>query len=102
MDSRRRSLLLAAPAAVLVFAGMRTAQAQAKVSEDDPAGKALGYKEDASKVDRSKFKTYAPGQTCANCKFYVTKDPKAPMAPCTPLGGRLVMGKGWCAAWVKA
>lgn len=99
MDSRRRSILIAAPALALGLMASRNAAAQAKVTEADPTGKALGYKEDASKVDTAKFKQFVKGSTCANCNFYAAKG--ATEGTCAALGARLVMGKGWCTAWIK-
>jgi len=99
MDSRRRSILIAAPALALGLLATREASAQALVSEDDPTAKALGYKADGSKVDAAKFKTWAKTNTCANCNFYKVKD--ANSGPCMALGNKLVASKGWCSAWVK-
>ncbi len=99
MDSRRRSILLAAPAFAIGLTAMRDALAQARVPESDPTATALGYKEDASKVDVAKYKTYAKGNTCANCNFY--KSSNANEGTCMALGNRLVAAKGWCSAWVK-
>lgn len=99
MDSRRRSILIAAPAIALGLAATRNAAAQAKVPESDPTAQALGYKEDAGKVDTAKYKNYVKGSTCANCNFY--KPSSATEGPCMALGNRLVTAKGWCSAWVK-
>lgn len=99
MDSRRRSILIAAPALALGLMASRSASAQAKVTETDPTAVALGYKADASKVDTAKFKQFVKGSSCANCNFYVAKG--AVEGTCSALGGRLVAGKGWCMVWVK-
>ncbi len=99
MDSRRRSLLIAAPVVALGLMSMREAAAQAKVTEDDPTAKALGYKADGSKVDATKFKSWAKTNTCANCNFY--KSANANEGSCAALGNKLVSSKGWCSAWVK-
>lgn len=99
MDSRRRSILLAAPAFAIGLTAMRDALAQAKVPENDPTAQALGYKADATKVDTAKYKTYAKGNDCANCNFY--KSSSAAEGTCMALGNRLVSAKGWCSAWVK-
>lgn len=99
MDSRRRSILFAAPAVALGLLASREAAAQAKVTEDDPTAKALGYKADGSKVDAAKFKTWAKTNTCANCNFY--KASNANEGPCVALGNKLVAAKGWCSAWIK-
>lgn len=99
MDSRRRSILLAAPLFAIGLGTVREALAQAKVPESDPTAQALGYKADASKVDVAKYKTYVKGHDCANCNFY--KSTSATEGTCMALGNRLVEGKGWCSAWVK-
>ncbi len=99
MDSRRRSILIAAPALALGLGVMREAAAQARVPESDPTATALGYKEDAAKVDTAKFKQFVKGSNCANCNFYKAKTPAE--GPCAALGNRLVSSKGWCSAWVK-
>ncbi|NSL56036.1 high-potential iron-sulfur protein [Uliginosibacterium aquaticum] len=99
MDSRRRSILFAAPAVALGLLASREAAAQAKVTEDDPTAKALGYKADGSKVDAAKFKTWAKTNTCANCNFY--KSANANEGSCVALGNKLVAAKGWCSAWIK-
>lgn len=99
MDSRRRSILIAAPAIALGLAAARNASAQARVPESDPTAQALGYKEDASKVDTAKYKNFVKGSSCANCNFY--KSVSASEGTCMALGNRLVSVKGWCSAWVK-
>jgi membrane protease subunit (stomatin/prohibitin family) len=107
---RRLWLKLGAFATLGVAAGMRAAAtiaqaakpgAQSKrVDENEPQAQALGYKHDAAKVDREKFKNYQPGQLCANCNFYKGKDGDA-WGPCDLFAGREVNAKGWCSAWVK-
>ncbi len=71
-----------------------------QLDEKDPTAQALGYKHDASKADKAKFKQYAAGQTCANCQLFQGK-PTDAWAPCTIFPGKQVNGKGWCSAWVK-
>ncbi|HJU40477.1 MAG TPA: high-potential iron-sulfur protein [Tahibacter sp.] len=66
------------------------------LSESDPTGSALGYKEDASKVDAAKFPTHKPTQTCAGCSFYQGTGPRG---ACTLFPGKSVAGKGWCSAF---
>jgi hypothetical protein len=102
MNTRRQFVLTLVPAAALAATGWRSAHAQAnKLSESDPAASALGYKEDATKVDRAKFPKYAPGQLCSNCSLYQAKGSNDAWAPCGAFGGKQVAAKGWCAAWVK-
>lgn len=97
----RRTFLSAIPAATLALTAARTAAAQAaKLEESDSVALTLGYKHDANKVDAKKFPTYAAGRNCANCQFYQGKATDA-WAACAAVGGKLVNGKGWCAAWSK-
>ncbi|MFC0401368.1 high-potential iron-sulfur protein [Paraburkholderia rhizosphaerae] len=70
------------------------------VSESDPAAMALGYKANASQVDKAKFKNYMPGDKCSNCQFYQGAA-SAASAPCPLLGGKLVLGEGWCQGYAK-
>ena len=87
---------------------VETAFAQAKpaagalpvLSPTEPAAKALGYIEDATKVDAKKFATYAAGRNCANCNLFQAKAGDA-WGACAAVGGKQVNAKGWCVAWVK-
>lgn len=118
-NSGRRRFLTLGSIAVVVLAGGGQALAQTKaadkgakgsgkaadkgaprLSESDPQAQALGYKEDATKVDRKKFASYQPGQLCDNCQQF-QGTPKDPRAPCTIFAGKSVNAKGWCSAWVK-
>jgi len=58
---------------------------------------ALGYVEDASKVDKTKFPAYKPGAHCATCNFFQGKAADA-YAPCQIFPGKAVAAKGWCAS----
>lgn len=77
------------------------------VKESEPQPKALGYLEDASKVDVKKWsKRAGPAgqkQFCYNCMFYQTKsDPKTTTAaPCTIFANKGVTAKGWCNSWTQ-
>ena len=102
MLNRRRFMLTLVPAVGLGLFSTRFAQAQAavKLTENDPTALALGYKEDASKVDTKKFMTYKAGSSCSSCMQYQGKAGAA-SGPCTAFGGKIVNAKGWCAAYVK-
>jgi hypothetical protein len=76
------------------------ANAQPMVAENDPQATGLGYKADASKVDKAKFPKYAAGQECSNCAVYTGKAGEAAGA-CAIFPGKQVAAKGWCSAWVK-
>jgi hypothetical protein len=76
------------------------AQAQALVAEGDPQATALGYKADATKVDKAKQPKYAAGQLCSNCALFKAA-PGAAAGACPLFAGKQVAAKGWCSAWAK-
>ena len=97
--SRRDFLALAGVTSAAVLAGVRPALAAdtPHLAESDPTAKALGYVEDASKVDKTKFPAYKPGAHCATCNFFQGKAAEA-YAPCQIFPGKSVSSKGWCAS----
>jgi len=107
MVSRRKLLKYGSLAIVSPLAWrIGDSQAQQKpaagqrVDENEPQAQALGYKHDASKVDKAKFKTYQSGQLCSNCVHFQPKGNEE-WAPCAIFAGRQVNAKGWCSAWQK-
>jgi hypothetical protein len=102
VTSRRNFVLAVLPAAALSAAAARSASAQqpVRLQETDAAAVALGYRHDATKVDKAKSPTFAPGRICGNCGLFAAKGNEE-WAPCAAVGNRLVNAKGWCAAWVK-
>ena len=107
LDNERRNVLrmgsiaMVAVAAGTVLGSRRAAAAEPpKLDEKDAQAQALGYRHDATKVDRKKFATYQTGQACANCQQFQGKA-GADWAPCTIFQGKEVNAKGWCSAWVK-
>jgi hypothetical protein len=86
-------------AGVAAFA-TTSAQAQAMVDEKDPQAAGLGYKADATKVDKAKQPKYAAGQLCSNCALYQGKASDA-AGGCPLFAGKQVAGKGWCSAYAK-
>lgn len=101
MKSSRRSFLITSIGVASSLALSRETFADApKVSESDPTAVALGYKTDASRVDKAKFAKYAAGQSCSNCQFFQGK-PTDAFAPCPMFGGKQVSAKGWCSAYSK-
>ena len=102
MKSSRRTFLITSIGVASTLALSRQAAfADApKVTEADPTAQALGYKEDATKVDKAKWAKYAAGQDCGNCSFYQGKAGDA-WAPCPMFGGKQVASKGWCSAYNK-
>ena len=109
MDEKRRGFLkmgtlTVASLAIATRAATTLAQdkkgAPAMVDEKDPTAQSLGYKADATKVDKAKFKQYAAGQTCSNCQLYQGK-PTDASAACPIFSGKAVNAKGWCSAYAK-
>jgi hypothetical protein len=86
-------------ASSLVLSHKASADA-APVQESDANAQALGYRTDASKVDRAKYPKFQTGQACANCQFFQGKAGDA-TAPCTIFAGKQVRAIGWCSAYVK-
>ncbi len=102
METSRRSFLITSTGLVSALSMSRVvlAQVPAKVSETDPQAQALGYRDDATKVDKAKYPKYAAGQSCGGCQLYQGK-PGDANGPCAILQNKLVPAKGWCSAWVK-
>jgi hypothetical protein len=103
--SRRSFIALAGVTSAAVLAGVRPAISFAQggaaaphLAESDPTAKALGYVEDASKVDKTKFPAFKPGAHCATCNFFQGKASDA-YGPCQIFPGKAVSGKGWCASY---
>lgn len=75
-----------------------------KLDENDPAAKALGYKEDVAQVDVNAYPKRAGDagamQFCDNCNLY-TGDIKGGYGGCRIFPNKLVKAKGWCNAWVR-
>jgi len=96
--ARRLWLKLGSLAALSIASGAR---GQAKrVEENESQAQALGYKRDAAKVDKAKFKNFQADQSCSSCNFFKGKAGGA-WGPCDIFGGREVSSKGWCSAWAK-
>jgi High potential iron-sulfur protein len=99
--SRRAFVMTVVAGSGALFASRASAQAAApKLEESDPQAVALGYKADATKVDKTKYPQYAVTQLCSGCNFYQGKATDA-MAPCQLFAGKQAAGKGWCSAWSK-
>ena len=102
MQTSRRSFLILSAGMVSSLALSRAALANGpKLSEDDPAAQKLGYRLDASKVDRAKFPNWAAGQTCGNCSLY-QGGASDPYGGCALFGAKQVAAHGWCASWTNA
>lgn len=69
-----------------------------KLGLTDPSAIALGYVEDAAKVNVAKFPSYVHGSNCANC-LQLGGAEGEPYRPCASFNGKLVAIAGWCSAW---
>ena len=70
------------------------------VAESDATAASLGYKADASKVDKTKFPKFAAGQNCGSCALFQGKAGDA-AGNCPLVAGKHVAGAGWCSAYAK-
>ncbi len=96
-----RSTIAAGAAIPLAGIPIVTLAQAAKVTEDDPAASALGYKHDASTVDAAKFPQHTEDQQCKNCRLYSASDEEG-WGNCGIFPGKLVTSEGWCSAWVSS
>ncbi len=67
----------------------------ARLSEDDPQAKSLGYVHEATAVDSARQPRYKAGQVCSNCALYQAKAGEE-WGGCSIFPGRLVKASGWC------
>ncbi len=72
------------------------------LSDANPAAASLGYTEDASRVDGSKFPKYKPGQHCASCKYFQPAGSGGEFGPCQLYPGNAVNMNGWCTGYLAA
>ncbi|MDR5760120.1 high-potential iron-sulfur protein [Caballeronia sp. LZ035] len=96
----RRSFMIAGAGALPALWLTRVRADAAHLSESDPAAVAVGYTENAAKVDKKKYPNYATDQTCANCSLFQGKSTDA-WGGCTLFGDKLVAGRGWCSSWTN-
>jgi hypothetical protein len=103
MKTSRRTFLITSLGVASTFA-LSSRQALAadapKVTEADPTAQALGYKQDATKVDKARYARYEPGQACGNCSLFQGKAGDA-WGGCPMFGGKQVASTGWCSAYNK-
>jgi hypothetical protein len=66
----------------------------------DPTAKALGFVNDATKVDTKTQPTFKPSQKCGTCAQYQGKAGDA-TAACTIFAGKSVPQGGWCQVWAQ-
>jgi len=100
IQNGRRVFLLQVVTSGLALSAVANAQAQAMVAENDAQSTALGYKADATKVDKAKQPKYAAGQLCSNCALFQGAAGAA-AGLCPLFAGKQVAAKGWCSAYAK-
>jgi len=100
MKNSRRQFMILSAAGACTLALNGKVQAQAMVAETDPQAVALGYRANATTVDKAKYPKYAAGQECDNCALFQGKA-GAVAGGCALFAGKQVHGKGWCSAYAK-
>ena len=100
LPSNRRVFMMQAATAATAVLAVSEASAQAMVNEKDAQAVGLGYKADATKVDKAKNPKFAAGANCSNCAMYQGKAGAA-SGGCPLFAGKQVAAKGWCTAWTK-
>ena len=100
VSTERRDFLLQTITIGLGTVLATQASAQAMLAESDSQALALGYKADATKVDKAKQPKYASGQLCSNCALFQGA-PSVAAAGCPLFAGKQVAAKGWCSAYAK-
>ena len=100
MKNSRRQFMILSAAGACTLALNGKVHAQAMVAETDPQASALGYKANATTVDKAKYPKYAAGQNCGNCALFQGKA-DAVAGGCSLFAGKQVAGKGWCSAYAK-
>ena len=99
----RRALLkslLAAPGLLLVRTPGLAEAPLPKVSESDPAAKALAYHHDADSIDPSAIPQRGSDEYCRNCNFLKGEEGQE-WRPCEIFPGRRVNAGGWCRTWAR-
>jgi High potential iron-sulfur protein len=89
-----------APAAAPAAPAGPTATGPMVDSAADPTAQALGYVNDASKVDKAKYANFVAGSACSNCALYQGQA-GAEAGPCPLFAGKQVSAKGWCSSYAK-
>ncbi len=105
MDKQRRaffkqSLGVVASVSVAQLVANRSAFAADLPHVDEAGAQAtgLGYKSDATQVDKTKYARYQAGMSCAGCALYQGA-PGAEWGGCGIFAGQAVAAKGWCSAF---
>lgn len=100
-QTTRRIFMMQIAAAGSTLSAATLAQAQAaRLDENDPQAKALGYVHDTTKVDAKRFPRHTKDQKCTNCALFQGAATAA-WGGCPLFGAKQVAGPGWCSAWAK-
>jgi hypothetical protein len=100
MNTNRRVFILQVIAGSGFAAGALEAHAQQKLDPKDPQATALGYVDDTTQADATKFPKHTNDQKCSGCQLY-SGAADAKQGPCAVFGGKLVSANGWCNSYVK-
>ena len=98
--NRRIFIIHAVAGGTALATNLAIAQAGPKLEETDPTAVALGYKQDATKVDAAKYPKHAAADNCGGCQLFQGK-PKEATGGCPLFAGKQVAATGWCSAWAK-
>ena len=100
-DRRRFLSRIALGAAALPLLRMAPAAAAdlPHLSPTDPTAQALGYTENASKIDSKKETAYKAGSQCSKCALFQSAQASGDYAPCGAFAGKAVNKNGWCRAF---
>jgi len=97
---RKFAVSLSAPLALTPNILANEAPKEEILKEDDPVAKALGYVEDTTKADKTKFPMHKDDQICSDCAL-APVDREGDYIACAAFQNKLVTKKGWCAAYAK-
>jgi hypothetical protein len=98
MTQRRTFMLHVALCSTTAMLASHAHAAPPMVDEKDPKASALGYRADASHVDKAKFPKYSAGEDCASCSLF-KGNPSDAAGGCPLFPGMQVAGAGWCSAY---
>ncbi|WP_374352091.1 high-potential iron-sulfur protein [Chitinimonas sp.] len=88
---------------MLALAASRASAAEpsGEIAENDPDAVRIGYRRDASQIDKRTTPGYADGQTCMSCMLFNRKSGTS-LGACEAINHRLVTEGGWCKVYVPA
>ncbi|HWX11662.1 MAG TPA: high-potential iron-sulfur protein [Trinickia sp.] len=102
MKASRRTFLIACIGTASSLAWQSEALADAPIlDESDPQARQYGYKQDAAKIDASRFAAYKAGHTCANCSLFEGQAGDK-YGGCAIFGNKQVAASGWCSAYTNS